>query len=80
MTSSAGYRPPVTEGVAEAMVKDIKSIEGKGATSEVPLAFQTGARAPIDPVVLGNTRKQMTMFGVFAVGVLAVLLVVWWAA
>ncbi len=79
MTSSAGYRPPVTEGVAEAMVKDIKSIEGKSATSEVPLAFQTG-RPPVDTAVLGNTRKQMMLFGVFAIAVLAVLLVVWWAA
>lgn len=80
MVSSYGHRPPVSEGVAEVIVKDIKSGEGKSGTSEVPLAFQTGARAPIDPAVLGNTRKQMMMFGIFAVAVLAVLLVVWWAA
>lgn len=76
MVSSSGHRPPVTEGVAEVMVKDIKSSEGKGATSEVPLAFQTG-RPPVDPTTLGHTRKQMTMFAVFAVGVLVVLLVIW---
>ncbi|WP_428426960.1 hypothetical protein [Pararhizobium sp.] len=79
MVSSYGHRPPVTEGVAEVIVKDIKSGEGKSGASEVPLAFQTG-RAPADPAVLGNTRKQMTMFGIFAVGILAVLLAVWWAA
>jgi hypothetical protein len=79
MVSSYGHRPPVTEGVAEVIVKDIKSGEGKSGASEVPLAFQTG-RAPADPTVLGNTRKQMTMFAIFAVGVLAVLLAVWWAA
>lgn len=79
MVSSYGHRPPVTEGVAEVIVKDIKSGEGKSGASEVPLAFQTG-RSPVDPAILGNTRKQMTMFGLFALGVLAVLLVVWWAA
>ncbi len=79
MVSSSGHRPPVTEGVAEVIVKDIKSGEGKSGASEVPLAFQTG-RPPVDPTVLGQTRKQMTMFGVFAIAVLALLLVVWWAA
>ncbi|WP_455269373.1 hypothetical protein [Rhizobium herbae] len=79
MVSSYGHRPPVTEGVAEVIVKDIKSGEGKSGASEVPLAFQTG-RAPVDPAALGHTRKQMTMFAVFALAVLAVLLVVWWAA
>ncbi len=79
MVSSYGHRPPVTEGVAEVIVKDIKSGEGKSGASEVPLAFQTG-RAPVDATLLGNTRKQMTMFGIFAVGVLAVLIAVWWAA
>ncbi|URK86535.1 hypothetical protein LP421_19080 [Rhizobium sp. RCAM05350] len=44
-----------------------------------PLAFQTG-RAPVDPAALGHTRKQMTMFGIFAAVVLVILLVVWWAA
>lgn len=76
MVSSSGHRPPVTEGVAEVMIKDIKSGEGKGATSEVPLAFQTG-RPRADPAVLGNTRKQMTIFAVFAVGILVVLLAIW---
>ena len=81
MVSSYGHRPPVTEDVAEAMIKDIKSNEGKTPTSEVPLAFQTGeGRPPVDPAVISNTRKQMTLFGTFAVGVLLVLLVVWWAA
>jgi hypothetical protein len=79
MVSSSGHRPPVTEGVAEVMIKDIKSGEGRGATSEVPLAFQTG-RVPVDPAVLGQTRKQMTMFGAFALAVLALLLVIWWVA
>ena len=79
MLPGSGHRPPVTEGVAEVIVKDIKSGEGKSGASEVPLAFQVG-RAPVDPAVLGNTRKQMMLFGVFAVAVLAVLLVVWWAA
>ena len=79
MVSSYGHRPPVTEGVAEVIVKDIKSGEGKSGASEVPLAFQTG-RTPVDPAILGNTRKQMMMFGTFAVAVLVVLLVVWWAA
>ncbi len=79
MVSSYGHRPPVTEGVAEVIVKDIKSGEGKSGASEVPLAFKKG-RPPVDPTALGNTRKQMTMFGIFAVAVLAVLLVVWWAA
>ncbi|MCW0001293.1 hypothetical protein OE766_24015 [Pararhizobium sp. YC-54] len=79
MLHGSGHRPPVTEGVAEVIVKDIKSGEGEIGASEVPLAFQTG-RAPVDPAVLGQARKQMMMFGVFAVAVLAVLLVVWWAA
>lgn len=79
MVSNYGHRPPVSEGVAEVIVKDIKSGEGKSGASEVPLAFQTG-RPPVDPTVLGNTRKQMMLFGIFAVAVLAVLLVVWWAA
>ncbi|MDQ0318404.1 hypothetical protein QO002_000542 [Pararhizobium capsulatum DSM 1112] len=69
-------RPPVTEDVAGVIVKDIKSGEGHSATSEVPLAFQTG-RPPTDPVVLGDTRKQMMMFGLFAFCTLAVLLAVW---
>jgi hypothetical protein len=77
MVSSSGHRPPVTEGVAEVMIKDIKSGEGKGATSEVPLAFQTGGRPPIDPVAVSHARKQMIMFAVFAVGVLVVLLAIW---
>jgi hypothetical protein len=72
-------RPPITEDVAEVIAKDIKSGEGKEPTSEVPLAFQTGRR-PVDPETLDQARKQMTMFGVFAIGVLAVLLGVWWAA
>jgi len=79
MVSGSGHHPPVTEGIAEVMIKDIKSGEGRGATSEVPLAFQTG-RQPVDPVVLGQTRRQMTMFGIFAIAVLAMLLAVWWAA
>ena len=79
MVSSYGHRPPVTEGVAEVIVKDIKSGEGRSGASEVPLAFQTG-RAPVDATLLGNTRKQMTMFGMFALAGLAVLLVVWWVA
>ncbi len=69
-------RPPVTEDVAEVIAKDIKSGEGKGLTSEVPLAFQTG-RPPIDPAVLGDTRKQIVQFLGFAVVILAVLLAVW---
>ncbi len=73
-------RPPITEDVAEVIAKDMsKSGEGKEPTSEVPLAFQTGRR-PVDPETLDQARKQMTMFGVFAIGVLAVLLGVWWAA
>lgn len=81
MVSGSGHRPPVTEDVAEAMIKDIKSNEGKAPTSEVPLAFQTGTgRPPVDPVAISNTRKQMTLFGAFAVAVLLVLIVVWWAA
>ncbi|MEK1931891.1 MAG: hypothetical protein AAAC47_19345, partial [Pararhizobium sp.] len=72
-------RPPITEDVAEVIAKDIKSGEGKEPTSEVPLAFQTGRR-PVDPATLDQARKQMMMFGVFAVGVLVMLLVVWWAA
>ncbi|WP_275787324.1 hypothetical protein [Pararhizobium gei] len=79
MASMSGHRPPVTEGVAEVMAKDIKSGEGRGMTSEVPLAFQTG-RLPPDPVVLGQTRKQMLQFGIFAIGLLLVLLVIWWTA
>ena len=79
MVSSYGHRPPVTEGVAEVIVKDIKCGEGRSGASEVPLAFQTG-RAPVDPAALGHARKQMTMFGMFALAVLAVLLVVWWVA
>lgn len=79
MTSMSGHRPPLTEGVAEVMVKDIKSGEGRGMTSEVPLAFQTG-RLPPDPVVLVQTRKQMTVFGAFSIGLLLVLLAIWWAA
>lgn len=79
MVSSYGHRPPVTEGVAEVIVKDIKSGEGKSGASEVPLAFQT-SRATVDPAILGHTRKQMTIFGFFALAVLAVLLVVWWVA
>lgn len=69
-------RPPVTEGVAEVIAKDIKSGEGKGLTSEVPLAFQTG-RPSVDPVELGDTRKQIVQFLGFAAVVLVVLLVVW---
>lgn len=72
-------RPPITEDVAEVIVKDIKSGEGKEPTSEVPLAFQTG-RAPVDPAALDQARKQMAIFGIFAVAVLAMLLGVWWAA
>ncbi|MBW9063220.1 hypothetical protein JNB71_07805 [Rhizobium herbae] len=72
-------RPPITEDVAEVIAKDIKSGEGKEPTSEVPLAFQTGRR-PVDPETLDQARKQMTMFGIFAIAVLAVLLAVWWAA
>jgi hypothetical protein len=72
-------RPPIMEDVAEVIAKDIKSGEGKAPTSEVPLAFQTGRR-PADPVALDQARKQMTMFGIFAIAVLAILLVVWWAA
>ncbi|MCV9962164.1 hypothetical protein OIU34_09660 [Pararhizobium sp. BT-229] len=79
MLPGSGHRPPVTEGVAEVIVKDIKSGEGKSGASEVPLAFQTG-RAPVDPAALGQARRQMTMFGIFAVAVLAILLIVWWAA
>ncbi|WP_438750885.1 hypothetical protein [Pararhizobium sp. O133] len=81
MVSSSGHRPPVTEDVAEAMIKDIKSSEGKTPTSEVPLAFQTGTDRPhVDPVVINNTRKQMTLFGTFAVVVLLILVLVWWVA
>lgn len=72
-------RPPITEDVAEVIAKDIKSGEGRQPTSEVPLAFQPGRRA-VDPVALDQARKQMTMFGIFAVAVLAMLLAVWWAA
>ncbi|CAN7282811.1 hypothetical protein LJR255_001345 [Pararhizobium sp. LjRoot255] len=72
-------RPPITEDVAEVIAKDIKSGEGREPTSEVPLAFQT-ARRPVDPESLDQARKQMTMFGIFAVAVLAILLVVWWVA
>ncbi|HTO29667.1 MAG TPA: hypothetical protein VL202_00585 [Pararhizobium sp.] len=80
MVSSSGHRPPVTEDVAEAMIKDIKSSEGKMPTSEVPLAFQAGSGPPINAAAISNTRKQMTLFGAFAVAVLLVLIVVWWAA
>ena len=69
-------RPPVTEDVAGVIVKDIKSGEGKGPTSEVPLAFQTG-RPPVDPVILGDTRKQIVQFLGFAAAILIVLLAVW---
>lgn len=72
-------RPPVTEGVADAMVREIKSHEGKAGTSEVLLAFQS-ARAPVDPVVIGAVRRQMATFAGFAFVVLAILLVIWWAA
>ncbi|WP_075290755.1 hypothetical protein [Pararhizobium arenae] len=80
MASSAGQRPPITEGVAEVMVKDIKSNEGKSVTSEVPLAFQTSGRPPVDTAELGDTRKQIVMFLGFAAVVLVVLLGVWWVA
>jgi hypothetical protein len=66
-------RPPVTEDIAGVIVKDIKSGEGKGATSEVPMAFQTGARAPIDPVALKTTRTKLIMFGGIIVAVLIAL-------
>lgn len=69
-------RPPVTEDVAEVIAKDIKSEEGHGATSEIPLAFIPG-RKPADPALLGETRKQMMMVITFAVGVLIVLIAVW---
>lgn len=69
-------RPPVTEDVAEVIVKDIKSEEGHGATSEVPLAFIPG-RKPADPALIDETRKQMVMFITFAIGVLAVLIAAW---
>lgn len=72
-------RPPIMEDVAEVIAKDIKSGEGKEPTSEVPLAFQTDRR-PADPESLDQARRQMTMFGIFAVAVLAVLLAVWWVA
>lgn len=69
-------RPPVTEGVADAITRDIKSNEGKGATSEVPLAFQAG-RPPVDPAILGKTRKQMSVFIGLALVLLALLLGIW---
>ncbi len=70
-------RPPVTEDVAEVIAKDIKSGEGRGLTSEVPMAFQTGAHAPTDTGALNQTRKKLIVFGVIVVAVLAVL---WLAA
>jgi len=70
-------RPPVTEDVAEVIAKDIQSGIGKGLTSEVPLAFQTGAHAPINPEALNQTRKKLIIFGVI---VAAVLVVLWLSA
>ncbi len=74
MLSGSGHRPPVTEGIAEVMVKDIKSGEGRGATSEVPLAFQTGARPSLDPVALKTTRSKLITFGAI---IIAVLIALW---
>ena len=64
-------RPPMTEDVEEVIAKDIKSVETKGQTSEVPLAF---SRPPPAPAADGN-RKYMIV-GAIAV-VLAVLLGIW---
>lgn len=72
-------RPPVSEGMADAITRDIKSNEGRTPTSEIPLAFQLG-RQPVDPAVIAPVRRQMTVFGVFALGVLAILITIWWAA
>ena len=72
-------RPPVSEGMAEAITKDIKSNEGRAPTSEVPIAFQL-TRPPIDPAIIAPIRRQMTLFGLFALCLLAALIAIWWVA
>ncbi|OJF95067.1 hypothetical protein AX760_04375 [Pararhizobium antarcticum] len=63
----------MTEGVAEVIVKDVHSGIGKGLTSEVPLAFQTAARAPTDPASRNRTRKALVVFALLGAAGLAVL-------
>lgn len=80
MVSGSGHRPPVTEGVAEVIVKDINSGEGQGGPSEVPMAFLPGLpvaeQAPTGaPRPLGKLLLAFVAGGILAIGLL-----LWWSA
>jgi hypothetical protein len=63
-------RPPITEDVAEVIVKDVKEGEGHTPTSEVPLAFlRRGADGK--PLEM-NSRVRMVFLGILAALILLV--------
>ncbi|KOF14476.1 hypothetical protein AC244_26910 [Ensifer adhaerens] len=67
-------RPPLTEDVAEVIVRDIKQAEGHGATSEVPMPFLKSLyRLPLMPSPIRKSHACL-MFGVAAIGLVAILL------
>ncbi|HEV7246104.1 MAG TPA: hypothetical protein VGN93_03825 [Shinella sp.] len=64
-------RPPITEDVAEVIVKDVKEGEGHTPTSEVPLAFLKRAADAKVPEM--NSRVRTLFLGVLALVILLVV-------
>ena len=64
-------RPPITEDVAEVIVKDVKEGEGHTPTSEVPLAFLRRSTAGITPEM--NSRVRTLFLSILAAVILLVV-------
>ncbi|WP_245424233.1 hypothetical protein [Sinorhizobium sp. BJ1] len=70
-------RAPFMEDVAELIAREIKSAEGHGATSEVPMSFlQRSYRIPIHSARL---RRERLGVASYAAAVAAIALVLAWA-
>ncbi|MBP1887205.1 hypothetical protein [Sinorhizobium mexicanum] len=61
-------RPPMMEDVEEVIARDIKSAEGHGETSEVPLPFLRNLyRVPLVSGKLQHMRRAVVGLGLLAI-------------
>jgi hypothetical protein len=69
-------RPPITEDVAEVIIKDVKGGEGRTPTSEVPIAFIRRDMADGGPLKMNSQVRWLLIAALCAVALLVLVLLV----